>query len=147
MSSDAMSEESVVREGVGYDEAFGSGDESEDLSPSSGRETSAQSLDDEDECYAEESEEVEVEVGKEGSWIDGDDAHDGEDGDGDEDDDGEGSSEGASVGPGDNCPFILLAEWAINKLLPSMSDKIFSELRVRYHRCMTLCLLPDLGSR
>ena len=67
MSSDAMSEESSVHKGVGYDEAFGSGDESEDFSPSSGRETSTQSLNDEDEGYAEGSEEVGVEVGKEGS--------------------------------------------------------------------------------
>ena len=67
MSSDAMSEESLVREGAGYDEAFGSGVESEDFSPSSGRETSAQSLDGEDECYVEESEEVEIEVEKEES--------------------------------------------------------------------------------
>ena len=36
------------------------------------------------------------------------------------------------VGPGDNHPFILPAEWAVNKFLPSMSDKIFSGLRVRY---------------
>ena len=65
MSSDALSEESSVRKGAGYNEAFGSGDESEDFSPSSGRETSAQSLDDEDEGYAKGSEEVEVgEVGK-----------------------------------------------------------------------------------
>ena len=70
MSSDAMSEELLVREGAGYDEAFDSRVESEDFSPSSGRETSAQSLDGEDECYAEESEEVEIveiEVGKEES--------------------------------------------------------------------------------
>ena len=70
MSSDAMSEESSVRKGAGYDEAFDSGDESEDFSPSSRKETSAQSLDGEDECYAEESEEVEIveiEVGKEES--------------------------------------------------------------------------------
>ena len=67
MSSDAMSEESSVHEGVGYDEAFDSGDESEDFSPLSGKETSAQSLDGEDERYAEESEEVEIEVGKEES--------------------------------------------------------------------------------
>ena len=60
MSSDVMSEESSIREGTGYDEAFDSGDESEDFSPSSGRETSAQSLDGEDECYAEKSEEVEI---------------------------------------------------------------------------------------
>ena len=129
MSSDAMSEESLVREGASYDKAFGSGVESEDFSPSSGRETSAQSLDGEDECYAEESEEVEIEVGKEESWVDGGDALDGEEGDGD---DGEGSSEGASTGPGDNRPFILLVEWAVNKFLPLMSDKIFSELCLRY---------------
>ena len=67
MSSDAMSEESSVREGAGYDEAFGSGVESEDFSPSSGRETSAQSLDGEDKCYAKGGEEVEIGVGKEES--------------------------------------------------------------------------------
>ena len=128
MSSDAMSEESSVREGAGYDEAFGSGVESEDFSPSSGRVTSAQSLDVEDECYAED---LEIEVGKE-SWVDGGDAPDGEENDGDESDDGEGTSEGASAGSGDNRPFILPAEWAVNKFLPSMSDKVFSELRVRY---------------
>ena len=37
MSSDASCEESLVREGAGYDEAFGSGDELEDFSPSSER--------------------------------------------------------------------------------------------------------------
>ena len=43
---------------------------------------------------------------------DGGDDHDGEDGDGDgdEEDDGKESYEGASVGPEDNRPFILLAE-------------------------------------
>ena len=132
MSSDMMSEESSVREGAGYDEAFGSGVKSEDFSPSSGGEASAQSLDSEDEFYAKESEEVEIEVGKKESWVDGGDAPDGEESDGDESDDGEGSSEGASAGLGDNRPFILPVEWAVNKFLPSMSDKIFSELRVRY---------------
>ena len=128
ISSDAMNEQSSVREGAGYDEAFGSGVESEDFSPSSGRETSAQSFDGEDECYAED---LEIEVRKE-SWIDGGDAPDGEENDGDESDDGEGSSEGDSAGPGDNRPFILPTKWAVNKFLPSMSDKNFSELRVRY---------------
>ena len=105
-----MSEELLVREGASYDEAFSSSDESEDFTPLLRRETSAQSLDGEDECYAEESEEVGVEVGKKGSWGDGGDVHDGEDGDSDEEDDGEESCEGASVGPGDNRPFILPAE-------------------------------------
>ena len=128
MSSDAMSEESSVREGAGYDEAFGSGVESKDFSPSSGRETSAQSLDGEDECYAED---LEIEVGKE-SWVDDGGAPNGEENDGDKSDDGEGSSEGASAGPRDNRPFILPTEWAVNKFLSSMSDKVFSELHVRY---------------
>ena len=133
MLSDALSEESSVREGAGYDETFGSGDESEDFSPSSKRETSAQSLDGKDEGYAEGSEEVGVdEVGKKGSGGDGGDDDDGEDGDGDEKDDGEESFEGTSVGPGDNRPFILPAEWAVNKFLPSMSDKVFKELRIKY---------------
>ena len=132
MSSDAMSEDSSICEGAGYDEAFDSGDESEDFSPSSGRETSAQSLDGEDESYTKGSEEVGVEVGKEGSWGDGGDDHDGEDGDSDEEDDGEGSCEGASVGLGENRPFILPGEWVVNKFLPSMSEKIFKELHVRY---------------
>ena len=116
MSSDALSEESSVREGAGYDETFGSNDESEDFSPLSERETSAQSPDGEDESYAEGSEEVGVDkVGKEGSRSDGGDDGDKEDGDGDEEDDGEESCEGTSIGPGDNRPFILPAEWAVNK--------------------------------
>ena len=176
MSSDALSEESSVCEGVGYNETFGSGDESEGFSPSSDRETSTQSLDDEDEGYAEGSEGVGVdEVGKEGSGSDSGDDDDREESDGYNDDDGEDgdgdgeSYEGASVGPRDNRPFILPAEWAVNKFLPSMSDKVFKELRVRYRSqsisqsvslrrtknvtqggrltlvCMTLCLLPDSG--
>ena len=176
MSSDALSKESSVCEGAGYNETFGSGDESEEFSPSSDRETLAQSLDDEDEGYAEGSEGVGVdEVRKEGSGGDGGDDDDKDEGDDDNDDDGEDgdgdgeSYEGASVGPSDNCPFILPAEWAVNKFLPSMSDKVFKELRVRYRSqsisqsvslrrtenvtqggrltlvCMTLCLLPDSG--
>ena len=39
MSSDVLSEELSVHEGAGYDETFGSGDESEDFSPLSKRET------------------------------------------------------------------------------------------------------------
>ena len=66
MSSDVMSEESSVCEGAGFDEAFGSGVEFEDFSPSSGRETSAQSLDGKDECYAED---LEIEVRSEGAHV------------------------------------------------------------------------------
>ena len=111
------------------------------------------------------------EVGKEGSWGDGGDDNDGEDGDGDEENDGEESCEGATVGPGDNRPFILPAEWVVNKFLPSMSDKIFKDCvsstksqstfqSVSLTRmknvtrggqltlvCTTLYSLPDLGFR
>ena len=58
MSSDVSSEQSLVLQGVGYNEAFGSGDESEGFSHLSERETSAQSLNNDVESYAEESEEV-----------------------------------------------------------------------------------------
>ena len=144
ISSNALSKESSVHEGAGYNKTFGSGDESKDFSPSSERETSAQSLDGEDESYVEGSEEVGAdEVRKEGSGGDGGDDDDGEDGDdgdddnredgdGDKEDDEEESCEGTSVGPGDNRPFILPVEWAINKFVPLMSDKVFKELHVRY---------------
>ena len=132
ISSDALSEESSVHKGASYDETFGSGDEFEAFSPSSEREASAQSLDDEDEGYTKGSEKVGIgEIEKEGSWDDDGD-NDGEDGDSDEEDDGEESCDGASAGPGDNRPFILPTEWAVNKFLPSMSDKIFKELHIRY---------------
>ena len=75
------------------------------------------------------------------------------------------------AGLGDNRPFILPAEWAVNKFLPSMRFKVFSELALgtrspstsqfvslmrtksvtrggqRTLGCTTLCLLPDLGFR
>ena len=127
MSSDASSEQSSTSEGTGYDEAFGSSDESEGFSHSSERETSAYSLDSDVESYAEESKEVvderedEVEEGERES---------GSDGEGDNGD--EESCEGTSGGPRDNHPFILLEDWAFNKFLPTMSDKIFKELRSRY---------------
>ena len=115
ISSDASCEESSVREGASYDEAFGSGDESEDFSPSSERETLAQSPNG-DEGYTEGGkDEVEEGRGENGSDeddvdVDGDDVDvdrdnvdvDEDNGDGDEE-----SSGGTSEGPGDNCPFIL----------------------------------------
>ena len=127
MSSDASSEESSIHEGAGYDETFGSGDESEDFSLSSEREMSAQSLDGNFESYAEGSEEVEdegedeVEEGEKESGSDGD-----------EDDGDEESCEGTSGGPRDNRPFILPEDWAVNKFLPMMSDKVFKGLRSHY---------------
>ena len=116
MSSDASCEESSVREGAGYNETYGSGDKS-DFSIPSERETSAQSPD-VDESLAEGDKEEE--------------SGDGMDVDGEESDGDKGSSEGTSEGPGDNCPFILPEDWAVNKFLPRMSGKVFRELRVRY---------------
>ena len=126
MSSDMMSEKSSVCEGAGYDEAFGSSDKFEDFSPSSKRKTSAQFPDDDVKSYAKGSKEVEREdkVRKKESGSDGDD-----DGDEDDDDGDEESCERTSVGPGDNRPFILPEEWAVNRFLPLMSDKVFKELR------------------
>ena len=127
MSSDEMSGQLSVRDGVGYDEIFGSGDESEGFSRSSESETSAQSPDDDVESYTKENEEVvdegedEVEEGERESGSDGD-----------EDDGDEESCEGTLGGPGDNRPFILLEDWAINKFLPMMSDRVFKELSSRY---------------
>ena len=133
MLSDASCDESSVCEGAGYDEAFSSGDESKDFSPSLEREMSAQSPYG-DESYTEGSEEAgdggenEVEEGRGESGSDREDVDvNGDDGDGD----GE-SSGGTSEGPGDKRPFILPEYWAINKFLPMMSDKVFRELRARY---------------
>ena len=134
MSSDASCEESLVLEGAGYDEAFGSSDESEDFSPSSKRKTLAQSPDGDVESYVEGGEEAEdegedkVEEGKKRSGSDGDNV----DSDRDDDDGDEESSEGTLEGLRDNHPFILPKDWAVNKLLPMMSDKVFKELRTRY---------------
>jgi len=126
ISSDASCEESSIHEGAGYDEAFRSGDESEDFSPPSETEMSAQSLDG-DESYTEGGKD-EVEEERWENESDGDDVDvDRDDGDGDEE-----SSGRTSKGPGDNCPFILPEDWAVNKFFPMMSDKVFRELRTRY---------------
>ena len=121
MSSDASCEESSVREGAGYDETYGSGDES-DFSLPSERETSAQSPDS-DESFAEGDKDEERRDGNDGDEMDID---------GDDSDEDEGSSEGTSEGPGDNRPFILPEDWAVNKFSPGMSGKVFRELRVCY---------------
>ena len=128
MSSDEKSEQSSVHDGAGYDEIFGSGDEFEGFSHSSERETSAQSPNDDVKSYTEENEKVvdegedEVEEGERESGSDED-----------EDEGDEESCEGTSRGPGDNRPFILPEDWTVNKFLPMMSDRVFKELRSRYH--------------
>ena len=92
MSSDASCEESSVREGAGYDEAFGSSDESEDFLPSSERGTSARSPDG-DEGYTEGGKD-EVEKGRgEDEGVEGDINVDGDDSNRDDSDEDEGPSE------------------------------------------------------
>ena len=98
MSNDASSEQLSIREGAGYDEAFGLGDESKGFLRSSKRETSAQSPDGDVKSYAEESEEV-VDKVEDGEGESGSDRE--------EDDGNEESCEGTSRGPRDNRPFIL----------------------------------------
>ena len=101
MSSDTWSEQSLIRDGVGYDEVFGSGQESDGFSGTSERETSAQSPGNDVEGYAKGVEEEVV----------GEDEGEGEsDGDEDEDKGDEESYEEASVSPEGNRPFILLED-------------------------------------
>ena len=127
MSSDASYEESSVNEGAGYNEAFGSGDESEDFLPSSERGTSARSPDG-NESYTEGGEDK-LEKGREDEGVGGNINVDGDDSDGDNSDGDEGDGE---EGPGDNRPFILPQDWAVNKFLPRMSNKVFGELHTHY---------------
>ena len=104
MLSDASCEESSVREGEGYDEAFGSGHESEDFSLSSGRGTSARSPDGNESCTGEDEVEDEVEKGREGEGVEGDKYADGDGSDGDNSDGDEGDGEEEPRG---NRPFVL----------------------------------------
>ena len=127
MLSDTSCEESSVREGVGYDRAFGLGDESEDFSPLLERETSAQSPDGDVKSYAEGSEELEDEGEDEVEEGEKESGSDWDDDDGDEE-----SCEGTLVDLRDNRPFILPEDWAVNKFLPMISDKVLKELYSRY---------------
>ena len=123
MSSDASSEQLSVYNGAGYDEVFGSGQESDSFSGSSERETTTQSPGDDVEGYIKGVKEEVI----------GEDEGEGEsDGDEDEDEADEESYKEASVSPGGNRPFILPKDWAINKFFPKMSDRVFKELHTRF---------------
>ena len=151
MSSDASSDQSSVRDGAGYDEFFGSGQESDGFSESSGKETSAQSPSIDVEDHVEEVRdkvlsEVEVEGRDEEIVVDGNgdegDEESDSDGsrdegnevssDGNEDEGDDESCDGTSGSSGGNRPFILPEEWAVNKFLPKMSNRVFNELRTRF---------------
>ena len=104
MSNVASSEQSLVRKGAGYNEVFGSCQESDGFSGSSETETSAQSLGDDVEEYVE---------GVEKEVVDEDEGEGESHGDEDEDEGDEESYEEALVSPGGNRPFILLEDWAV----------------------------------
>ena len=123
MSSVVLSEQSSVHEGAGYDEVFGSGQESNGFSGLSKRETSAQSPGDDVEDYVE---------GVEEEVVDEDEGEGESHGDEDEDEGDEESYEEASVSPRGNRPFILPEDWAVNKFLSKMSDRVFKELHTHY---------------
>ena len=107
-----------VREGAGYDEVFQSGHEPEEgLSLSSERETTARSSDDEAESH-------DREVEKGGSDVEVED----------DEDEGMAYKEGSlgSDEHGHTRPFILPKIWTINDFMPTITKKVFKELRDRY---------------
>ena len=130
MSREVTSEQSLVREGAGYDEVFQIGHMlKEGLSWLSERETSSHSPDEEMEsCVREGGEEEEIDEGE--------DEGDAEEEDGrDEGGADERTLEVGSLGSlrdGYARPFILPKIWTINDFLLMMTVNIFKNLRDRY---------------
>ena len=137
MSREATSEQSSVREGVGYDEVFQLSHEPEEgFSWSSEIETSAHSPDNEVESYDEgEGEEEEREEGEDEGDEGGEDKeYRGED-DGNEGEVDGSASEGGSLGSprdGHTHPFILPKMWTVNDFKQKMTVNIFKNLWDRY---------------
>ena len=138
MSKEVTSEQSLVCEGVGYDEVFQIGHMPEEgLSWSLERETLGQSPDEEVEsCVGEGGEEEEIDEGED----EGDEEEE-EEGDAEaEDRRDEGGAdertlEAGSLGSlrdGHARPFILPKMWTINDFLLMMTVNIFKNLRDRY---------------
>lgn len=132
MSREMMSEQSLVRKGVGYDEVFQSGHElDEGLSLSLEREASAHSPNEEVESCDVEEGEVEVDEGEDECDERGQEGED----DGDEgENDGRTLEGGSSRSPGDGHthPFILPKMWTVNDFKQMMTANIFKNLRDRY---------------
>ena len=140
MSKEAISEQSLVHEGAGYNKVFQIGQEpKEGHSWSSKRETLARSPD-EDGDYIGEEDEEEIDKGEvdgEGEVVGKEEIEDDGvmKGDGDEDDaDGRTPEVRSSVNPesGHIRPFILPQMWTVNDFLPKMTYKIFKNLRDRF---------------
>ena len=127
-----MSEQSLVREGAGYDEVFQIGHELEEgLSWLSKRETLAYSPDEEVESCVGRGKKEEVVEGDEGE-AEGDEE---EEDDGDKGDTDERTLEvGSSGSPRSRHarPFILPKMWTVNDFLSKMTVNIFKNLRDRY---------------
>ena len=129
--SEAMSEQSPVLEGMGYNEVFLSGHgPKEGLSQSSEREPFARSLVDEEEDF--DGDEVERNEANEDNEGEGENEGELEVGDDENEDESNGgaSVEGSSRSPGDGhtCPFILPKIWTINDIKPMMTTNIFKNL-------------------
>ena len=126
MSKEAISEQSLVHEGAGYNKVFQIGQEpKEGHSWSSKRETLARSPD-EDEDYIGEEDKKEIYKGE----VDGEGEIDSEVEIKDDMDDRT-PEVGSSVNleSGHVRPFILPQMWTVNDFLPKMTSKIFKNLR------------------
>ena len=139
MSKEVTSEQSLVCEGVGYDEVFQIGHMPEEgLSWSSERETSAHSPDEEVEsCVGEGGEEEEeIDEGEDEGDEEEEEEGDAEEEDGrDESGADERTFEAGSLGSlrdGHARPFILPKMWTTNDFLLMMTVNIFKNLRDRY---------------
>lgn len=132
MSREAISEQSSVREGAGYDEVYQTGQElEEDHFQSSERETSTHSPDEDGENYIGEEDEEEIDEGE----VDGEGEIEDEgvmEGDGDENVVDDRTPEvGSSGNPrsGHTRPFILPQMQTVNDFLPKMTTNIFKNLK------------------
>ena len=138
MSKEVTSEQSLVCEGVGYDEVFQIGHMPEEgLSWSLERETLGQSPDEEVESYVGEGgEEEEIDEGEDEGDEEEEDEGDAKEEDGrDEGGADERTLEAGSLGSlrdGHARPFILPKMWTINDFLLMMTVNIFKNLRDRY---------------
>ena len=126
-----------IYEGAGYDKVYSSGHRpKEGLSWSSEGEPSAHSPIDKEEDY--DGKEVEEREGDEDEYDESEEENKGEfEG---EDDKGKGESDerasvrgsSRSIGDGHTRPFILLVIWTVNDFKPTMTTKIFNNLRDCY---------------
>ena len=123
---------SSVREGADYDEVFPSGHKpGEDFPWFLDKESSTQSLCDENE--EEDKGDIEGDEYDKGER-DEEDREDEEDGKDDEDDEGTPSEGGdpKSQEDGGACPFIHPTIWTVNDFYLTMSSKMFNKIRDRY---------------